>query len=346
MSVTKMIKDRMLPEIPANRDEIIRILASEEYGILPPPAEISFETVMTDPRMCAGSVDYYKIMLRVKPVEGEFSFPVYCAIPKKNRPCPAFIHINFRDEVPDKYMPTEEITDSGFAVLSFCYKDVTSDDGNFSDGLAGLFTGGKPRKNDGAGKIAYWAWAAMRVLDYALTLDSIDKSRISVVGHSRLGKTALLAGGMDTRFYCAFSNDSGCSGAAVSRGKNGESIKDITERFPYWFCENYKKYSGNEYGAPFDQHFLLALCAPRLVYVASAAEDDWANPLSEYLCCVEAGKVYEKAGVAGFVYADRAPQAGDIFHAGSIGYHLREGVHYLSRFDWQRYMEFIRSKEA
>jgi len=88
-------------------------------------------------------------------------------------------------------------------------------------------------------------------------INGIDPSKITVIGHSRLGKTALLCAALDDRFYGAVSNDSGCSGAAVSLGKKGETIADITEQFPFWFCENYMKYAGKEKEAPFDQHSFL-----------------------------------------------------------------------------------------
>lgn len=138
-----------------------------------------------------------------------------------------------------------------------------------------------------------WAWAAQRVLDYAQTLDELlDLDCAIVCGHSRLGKTALLAAATDKRFAFAYSNDSGCSGAAITREKQGENVKDICERFPYWFCENYKLYIDNEQNMPFDQHYLLASIAPRKVLVGSAAEDIWADPISEFLCCVAAGSVF------------------------------------------------------
>ena len=138
-------------------------------------------------------------------------------------------------------MPTEELVDNGFAVLSFCYKDVTSDDGDITDGLAGvLYEDGKRGPTD-AGKIAMWAWAAHRVLDLAENFEALDMTRAIVCGHSRLGKTALLAGATDERVFVAHSNDSGCSGAAITRDKDGEKVSDITTRFPYWFCENYYK---------------------------------------------------------------------------------------------------------
>lgn len=256
---------------------------------------------------------------------------------------PCFIHINFRNLVPDRYLPAEEIVDNGYAVLSFCYEDVSSDDGDFTSGLAGLvYPKGRTSKTQ-CGKIGIWAWAACRVMDYALTRPELDASHISVVGHSRLGKTALLAGALDERFYCAFSNDSGCSGAALARGKRGETIQKICQTFPYWFCGNYKKYAGNESLLPFDQHFLIAANAPHRVYVASAEEDLWADPENEYLSCVAADGYFKAKGLSGFLHPDRLPSVGESFGQGHIGYHLRAGKHYLSREDWQYYIRYLNS---
>jgi hypothetical protein len=187
-----------------------------------------------------------------------------------------------------------------------------------------------------------WAWAAQRVMDYALTLDRLDPARGTVCGHSRLGKTALLAAATDTRFACAYSNDSGCSGAALARGTKGETVKDICERFPFWFCENYKKYADNEENMPFDQHYLIACIAPRYVHLGSASDDWWADPKSQYLSCVAAGEAFEN----GFKYENRLPQIGDCFIQGDVAFHMRKGLHYYSREDWLKSIEFINSKQG
>ena len=188
-----------------------------------------------------------------------------------------------------------------------------------------------------------WAWAASILRDYAETLDYLDHERCAVIGHSRLGKTALVAGMIDERFKIAISNDSGCSGAALSRDKLGEDIDFICNRFPFWFCENYYKYKRNEHKLPFDQHFLLASIAPRRVYVASAEEDLWADPMSEYLSCFAASEVYEKLGLKGFVAEEKPPAEDSFYHAGEIAYHIRRGKHYLSRKDWNYYMDYIKN---
>ena len=327
-----------------SKPELINLLLEEEYGQLPAATyTVIPEYENVDESFCAGKADLKKINLNCKGEWGEFRFPVYYVCPRKrNKPVPCFIHINFSDLIPDKYQPTEEIIDQGCATLTFYYEQVSSDSGDFTDGLAGVVYPHGKRKSKDCGKIGLWAWAAIRVLEYALTLPEIDHKKISVIGHSRLGKTALLAGALDERFYCAFSNNSGCSGAALARQTTGETIEDILSRFPFWFCENYKKYIGNEESMPFDQHFLLAANVPHKVYVASAEEDAWACPINEYMACVVASEYYVKHGLAGFVCPDRLPVINDIFHEGYIGFHLRGGSHYLSREDWKNYIEFLK----
>ena len=341
----KMIKERKLPPF-LSKEEMLEMLMREEYGYMPPkPAEMTVEVQENYVRsFCAGRAGLNRVELTSKMPRGEFTFPVYTALPKGEGKYPFFVMINFRDNVPDLYLPVEEILDNGFAVLSFCYKDVTGDDNDFTNGLAGvLFENGRRGDSD-AGKIAMWAWAAQRVMDYAETLDCLDLSRACVCGHSRLGKTALLAAATDERFAYAYSNDSGCSGAAITRWKSGERIVDICKNFPFWFCENYKNYVGKERQMPFDQHYLTACIAPRYLYVASAEEDKWADPDSEMLNCVATSAVYEAMGYEGFVCENRLPRAGDVYHKGRIGYHLRSGAHYFSREDWNRVIEFIKSK--
>ncbi len=329
--------------IGLNRQEIIDILLKEEYGKIP-SAPYSVEATLDDcvKNFCAGKTDLQTLTLHCKAEWGEYYFPVYYVCPKElTSPVPCFIHINFSDMIPDKYQPTEEIVDNGYATLTFCYKDVTSDDGDFSNGLAGMVYPDGVQTDDGCGKIGLWAWAASAVMSFALTLPELDHSRICVIGHSRLGKTALLTGALDHRFYCAISNDSGCSGAAISRDKGGENIRIITKRFPHWFCKNYRKYADNEDALPFDQHYLIAANAPHRVYVASAHGDTWACPENEYVSCVAASEYYKQSGTEGFIHPNRLPSVGECFHDGAIGYHMRSGTHYLSREDWNFYFKYL-----
>lgn len=341
----EILEERNVPAL-LSREEMLEIMQKEVYGYLPQKPDRLEWTVKNNyiGNFCAGKATAQYVTLTAHMGEKSFSFPFMAVIPRAEGPHPFFIHINFRPNVPDRYMHSEEIVDNGFACLSFCYEDVTKDNGDFCDGLAGVLYENGERGETDAGKIAMWAWAAQRVMDYAMEEPRLDKNCAIVCGHSRLGKTALLCGATDERFAFVHSNDSGCSGAAITRDKVGERVADIMKMFPYWFCKNYGKYVGKEQEMPFEQHYMIASVAPRYAYVASAVDDTWADPASEMLACVAASGAYENQGLTGFVCEDRLPKAGDIYHEGNIGYHLRAGAHYFSREDWNKLTAFVKKK--
>ena len=336
------------PIVGKSREELLALLLEEEFGYLPAPAHTVTATEESrDEAFLGGKACLSQLTLTCRADFGECSFPVsYIRPAKAEGPMPAIVHINFTPDIPDKYQPTETLMDAGYAVLLVYYQAVSSDNADFTDGIAGAVYPNGERGETDCGKIGLWAWACMRTLDYALTLPELKHDRISVAGHSRLGKTALLAGAMDPRFWCAYSNDSGCSGAALARQKGGENIEKIVAQFPFWFCKKYATWVGREEELPFDQHALLAANAPHYVYVASAAEDRWADPKNEYLSCVAVSEYFESLGLSGFVHPDRLPEIGECFHEGTVGYHLREGGHYLRPDDWERFLKFLELKDA
>ena len=223
--------------------------------------------------------------------------------------------------------PLEDIIGRGYALVTFHTSDIDPDyDDGFGNGATPLIyrEGQTFPDPDQWGTLSEWAWGMSRVLDYLETDPSVDASRVAAIGHSRLGKTALLAAARDPRFAMAVSNESGCGGAALSRRRYGETIRFITGNFPHWFCGNFFKYVDNEAALPFDQHEFLALVAPRPLYVASAEDDSWSDPVGERLAFQEAQKVYDFLGL------DRS----------LTEYHIREGGHELTRTDWLRYLDF------
>ena len=356
----KMLRERNIPdalkmrcgkrvetpeEFELRRAEIKEILAEEEYGVIPEkPERMRVETVKVDEIFCAGKAPLEELSFIFTDKDGkEYSFPVYAVVPKGKTCVPAFVHINFRPNVPDKYMLSEEIIDRGYALFSFCYQDVARDSDDFRSGIAPFLGGGRRKKNS-PGKIAMWAWAAMRVMDYIETRAEIDKDNVAVIGHSRLGKTALVAGGYDERFKYIISNDSGCSGAAISRGKGGESVERINTVFPFWFSRRYNENAKSFEERGFDQNFLLTLSVPRHIMIGSAEEDLWADPTSEFLNLASMKEAYGIFGKKGLIHKDRVPEPKSFLGKGDALYQIRHGMHYFSREDWIAYMDYIDSK--
>ena len=327
--------------------EIKSLLAEHIYGEMPEsPSDLSVE--MTEERaFYMGGKGIFRRFLFTATVYGEnFSFPVTSVIPTTQTPPPVFLYISFDSDFPGdhSHLPIEEIIDGGFAVFTFGYKDITSDNGDFDNGIAKIFRAKMDSKN-APGKIAMWAWAAMRVMDYIITLDYVDTENVAIIGHSRLGKTALVTGASDERFKYVISNDSGCSGAAITRGKVGEQISNITEAFSYWFTDKYKEYVGDGIKKmPLDQNFLTALIPPRHLIIGSAILDEWADPKSEFLNAVMTNEVYGLYGLRGLIHEDKYPEPKSILSEGECCYQVRHGGHYLSREDWSSYMKYIREK--
>ncbi len=323
------------------KEEIKEIISKEEYGYFPNKHyKISSKIIKEDENYCGGTAIYREVLLTIH-MDDDFSFGIKVAIPKSKDKCKAFIYLDFYNTFPNKNLPVNEILDNGFAVISVYYQDITSDNDDFTNGLSkyfNLYEG----KNRNFGKIGIWAFACMHVMDYIKTLNEIDKENVAIVGFSRLGKTALLTGAFDERFKFVISNDSGNSGAAITKGKAGEKIRDICSKFPYWFCSNYQKYMDQDENLEFDQHFLTSLIYPRYLYIASASEDLWADPKAEFRCCIETSKVYNKFDKKGFIYDKESYlEPGCEYLEGDIGYHLRKGTHYLTRYDWQRFMKYM-----
>ena len=234
----------------------------------------------------------------------------------------------------------EMILSRGYAFATVHYGDIDPDyhDG-FENGVHGaLDAGDGERPPDAWGSIAGWAFGLSRCLDYFEQDEDIDAARIAVMGHSRLGKTALWAGAQDERFALVISNNSGCGGAALSRRHFGETVARINEVFPHWFCQNFHAYGADVNRLPVDQHMLIALIAPRPAYVASATGDRWADPRGEFLSVRHADPVFQLLGTSGFPAED--PPAPDVSVQGRLGYHQREGVHDVTELDWKHYLDF------
>ena len=357
--IKQELKNRNLPEL-LSREKLVEIMQHEVYGYLP---KNNFEWSVSNPknieiRFAKGNVIHSCVDFTLTNENGSHTFPVHRILHQDGKKHPVILCINFDPMVPNKYFPIEEIAEQECDVITYCYTDITSDNDDFTTGIAPLvFPNGRQNDTD-CGKIGLWAFANMRVLDYALTLDGTDVNNVAILGHSRLGKTALFTGMMDERFSHVFSNNAGCAGDAIARGGTGlqfdengeylierefrgENIEVITRVFPYWFCANYKNYAEQGYGTNFDQHFIVGSIAPRKVCVNAAELDFWADQKSEQLCCVAAAKAWENLGLDGIEECDHFLTPGEKLLEGNVGFFMAPTKHFLSRHAWNNYIEFM-----
>ena len=336
------------------RVELKEIFCENEYGwrLVERPDTLAFELAEPDKVMMDGKAIRKRVRVSWKgPLAAQsFVFTAFIPVTAKERPAPGFILIcnrpaaaNIDPERVNKseFWPAEEIVARGYAALAFWNGDVALDDakGKCSKGVHACWA--KERTANSWGALSAWAWGASRVLDWVETEPLLDAKHFGVVGHSRGGKTALLAGALDTRFAMACVNDSGCSGAKLNHIAlpKSESIDRITKTFPHWFCLNYRKFAGKEFEMDFDQHMLVALVAPRAVAIASASKDNWAGQRGEYASARLASPAWELYGKKGLV-SSGFPKPGEARQEGMVSYHFRPGIHNLTLHDWSRYMDF------
>lgn len=260
---------------------------------------------------------------------------------------PAFLLINNRGventspsrDVQSGFWPAEQVIEAGYAIAAFQVNDAAPDNKNtYQEGMLKLY----PEQllaDNGIKAIGAWAWAASRIMDYFETDKRIDAGKIAVVGHSRGGKASLWAAAEDPRFALCISNNSGNTGAALSRRNFGETVAIINTSFPHWFNVNYKKYNHQEHLLPVDQHMLIALMAPRPVYITSASEDLWADPKGTFLALKNAEPAYELYGLTSQL-PDQPPGLNQPVYQSPLAYHIREGKHNLTEYDWEQFVKF------
>lgn len=232
----------------------------------------------------------------------------------------------------------EEAVARGYGIATIYCNDFAPDSGKTYDSrVIGLFD--EPEfKTIGA-----WAFGLMRGVDYLSQAPGVDGGRIALIGHSRLGKAALWAAANDERVALVFSNDSGNSGASLSRGNKGETVQSINAFFPHWFTSRYKQYGGNENALPVDQNLLLACIAPRKVYVACAESDLWADPQGAWNSLMASRNAFALYGLEVLDDALGLPQpaAGSALFCESMGYHVRAGWHDVQAEDWENYFAYM-----
>ena len=239
--------------------------------------------------------------------------------------------------------PAEKLIDAGLALATIYYGDIAPDDPSvYKNGFFNVLYGeDHVLAADDCKAIGLWAFGLSRALDVLEQEPAIDASKVTVTGTSRLGKTALWAGVQDERFFIVIDNESGCGGSALNKRGFGEHVKAINVRFPHWFCDNYSKYNDNELAIPMDSHGILALAAPRPLYVGAAEEDKWSDSRGMYEAAKAASPVYEFLGKPGLPMKE-FPEVSQTDFSGQMAYHLRPGGHGVTLFDWIQFIEFIK----
>ena len=333
------------------RMKIKNLLEYYEYGKIPSrPLHLDVKLIDEDRTFAAGKAILRRVMIITKFENGsEFEFPVSCAVPKSVQRPPVFLHINERSGIPDKFQPTEELCDEGFAVFTLDCNSIAGNDENFRRGAAPHLIGNR-RKLDSPGKLAMWAWGAMRVMDLIETMREVDRNSVAVVGHGILGSAALLAGAFDERFAFVIANSSGFSGAA-SRVFSKGALFELKRRSPQLFCKRYNKLLGEEASLPFDQHALLSLVAPRFLIIDTASDCFTDAPQAELYSSYIASEAYKAYGKSGLVcnecanpceiYDEEKPIC---YPDGDIVYRKRMGTPYLAREDWKMYMSYVKNR--
>ncbi|MCC7375818.1 MAG: acetylxylan esterase [Verrucomicrobiales bacterium] len=353
------------------RSELLEAFATNVYGRTPSiRILLRPEDVESDKRALDGLATRRQVRLRLFDDPAAPWIDLLMYLPKTvSKPMPVFLGLSYgnqgvnadpgirpsRDTVSKRgehahRWPLERILSRGYAVATFAGADVEQDrhgSGSLQkpdawrSGIRGYWlqlNGRKELEATDWGSLGAWAWGLSRALDYLEHDSQVDGRRVIVFGHSRTGKAALWAAAQDERFAMAISNNSGQGGAALARRRYGETLAASVSLSGVWYCQNYARFAGRESDLPVDAHELIALMAPRPVYVASAIEDRWADPRGEFLAASAADPVYRLFGRIGLGTNDMPPAdrpVGDF-----VGYHVRSGDHEITPYDWEQYLDF------
>jgi (4-O-methyl)-D-glucuronate---lignin esterase len=335
------------------RTEILRLYETEIYGRVPANAPIvTWRVAETDQAGLAGAAVSQHVVGTVgsKPDGPRINLDVYTPAHAR-RPVPVVLMVNFgggdtaRGRGIGATTPTAgaDILAKGWGYATVGYQDIQPDRANsWTQGVIGmtLAAGASQPAPDEWGTISAWAWGISRIVDYLETDKLIDGRQIAIQGHSRLGKTVLWAGARDERIAAVFSSCGGEMGSALARRDWGETVDDMAQNFAWQFAGNFQKWVGRWNDMPVDAHMLIALNAPRPVFISGGTTDQWSDPVGEFLAEVAAGPVYELLGRKGLGVAALPPLDTPVV-GGDLGWHYHTGGHAATPGDWNAFLQFL-----
>jgi hypothetical protein len=364
---------RSAREWKRRRREILELFATNVYGHSPKaPKHINFDVFETSEAALGGKAIRKQVTIYFSAKKDGPREDMLIYIPAATRkPVPMILTLNFSGNQsvtndPGVKLPTiwdwkthvkqqasdesrgrdtefdvDKILARGYGFATICYQNIEPDfKGGYVDGVRPLFF--KPGQSEPApddwGAIAAWAYGLSRAMDYLEKDKDVDPKRVAIMGHSRLGKAVLWAGAIDTRFAMVLSSCSGEGGASLARRNYGEMVTNLADAFPYWFSGNFQKYRDHADQLPVDAHELIALIAPRPVYITAAEDDRWGDPKGEFLACVAAGRVYRLLGAQDLGTSEMPPLNQPIMR--DIAFHIRTGKHAVTAFDWDQFLNF------
>jgi len=342
------------------RPQILSLFSNLVYGCVPEPQspiKTTFQVSTAKADFLCGKATRKFVQIRFENDRGRAEMLVLVFVPNAaEKPAPALMMLSFEDTRSPGFLeklgdesrlrngwPVNELIKRGYGLVVVYQQSLVShNEVEFNKGVHTLFyqDGHSFPKANEWGVLAGMAWGAMRAMDYLETDGDIDQFWVAIMGHSKCGKAALWTAAQDERLAMAVSAQSGCAGAALWRRRSGETLEKMVTRFPYWLCRNAWKFTGQENDLPVDQHMLLALIAPRPVYVYSGVDDRWADPRGEYLSAYHASEVYRLLGKKGLT-SEVSPPIGEAIIESDVGYHVRAGGHSVDAFDWERVMDFM-----
>jgi hypothetical protein len=353
------------------RAEIVRMFEDDVFGHSPKPQAIRYEVFDEERHALGGTAIRKQVTIYFSGRKDGPKEDVLIYLPASaHGPVPLILTLNFRGNQAvvsdpavrlgtlwniqthqpgpareasrgtDSQFDVEKVIKRGYGFATIYCQQIEPD---FADGwkygVRTMFLDRPPRDSEW-GAIGAWSYGLSRAMDYLEHDKEVDAKRVAIMGHSRLGKTVLWAGATDRRFAMVISNCPGEGGASLARRNYGETIASMTTgRYGYWFAPKLAEFGDRVDQLPVDMHELIALIAPRPVYVTGAVEDRWADPKGEFLACVAAGPVYRLLGTQD-LGTDQMPEVNQpVMH--TIAYHIRDGKHDVLPFDWLQYLKFM-----